>query len=141
MLFPLQQVVRFLPFPYTLSLYPIHMLVAQKIEKFMRDFLRPGVGDFRRDNLVSWEVCCKRKKGRGIGASVIWYPRIRHWKLSDFAVFLYNLLVYGIESFKVILVCIQIGGTPTMQLKLLIIVLGILFCRVYLSFFLYYPYI
>ena len=52
---------------YFLSLFRIPVAIAQNIEKLMRDFLWSGVGDSRRDHLVSWEVCCKPEKEGGLG--------------------------------------------------------------------------
>ncbi|CBI18251.3 unnamed protein product, partial [Vitis vinifera] len=52
---------------YFLSLFKIPALVAAKIERLQRDFLWSGVGEGKRDYLVSWDVVCKLKAKRGLG--------------------------------------------------------------------------
>ena len=44
---------------YFLSLFKIPALVVAKIERLQRDFLWSGVGEGKRDHLVSWDVVCK----------------------------------------------------------------------------------
>jgi hypothetical protein len=53
---------------YYLSLFPVPMSVANKIEKIQRDFLWGGMGDEKKLHLVSWnQVCCRlRISGLGI---------------------------------------------------------------------------
>ncbi|RVW23293.1 putative ribonuclease H protein [Vitis vinifera] len=41
--------------------------VAAKIERLQRDFLWSGVGEGKRDYLVSWDVVCKPRVKRGLG--------------------------------------------------------------------------
>ncbi|KAJ9691309.1 hypothetical protein PVL29_013479 [Vitis rotundifolia] len=54
---------------YFLSLFKIPASVAAKIERMQRDFLWSGIGEGKRDHLVSWDVVCipKAKGGLGIG--------------------------------------------------------------------------
>ena len=54
---------------YLLSLFKIPASMAAKIERLQRDFLWSGVGEGKRDHLVSWDVVCNpNAKGRlGIG--------------------------------------------------------------------------
>ena len=52
---------------YFLSLFKIPALVAAKIERMQRDFLWSGVGEGKRNHLVSWDVVCKSKAKRGLG--------------------------------------------------------------------------
>ena len=52
---------------YFLSLFKIPALVAVKIERLQRDFLWSGVGEGKRNHLVSWDVVCKSKAKRGLG--------------------------------------------------------------------------
>ena len=55
---------------YFPSLFKIPASVAAKIERLQRDFLWSGVGEGKRDHLVSWDVMCKPrvKGGLGLGA-------------------------------------------------------------------------
>ena len=46
---------------YFLSLFKMPASVAAKIERLQRDFLWSGVGEGKRDHLVSWEVVCNPK--------------------------------------------------------------------------------
>ena len=41
--------------------------MAAKIERLQRDFLWSGVGEGKRDHLVSWDVVCKPKSKGGLG--------------------------------------------------------------------------
>ena len=52
---------------YFLSLFKIPASVAAKIERLQRDFLWSGVGEGKRDHLVSWDVVCNPKAKRGLG--------------------------------------------------------------------------
>ena len=52
---------------YFLSLFKIPASVAAKIERLQRDFLWSGVGEGKRDYLVSWDVVCKPKAIGGLG--------------------------------------------------------------------------
>ena len=52
---------------YFLSLFKIPALVAVKIERLQRDFLWSGVGEGKRNHLVSWDVVCKSKAKGGLG--------------------------------------------------------------------------
>ncbi|WKA03325.1 hypothetical protein VitviT2T_021440 [Vitis vinifera] len=52
---------------YFLSLFRIPASVAVRIERLQRDFLWSGVGEGKRDHLVSWEVVCKSKMKGGLG--------------------------------------------------------------------------
>lgn len=51
---------------YLLSLFKIPVGVAYRIEKIMRDFLWSDGGDYKRDHLFSWEVCCRSKENGGL---------------------------------------------------------------------------
>ncbi|RVX19456.1 LINE-1 retrotransposable element ORF2 protein [Vitis vinifera] len=46
---------------YFLSLFKIPASMAGRIERLQRDFLWSGVGEGKRDHLVSWDVVCKSK--------------------------------------------------------------------------------
>ena len=52
---------------YFLSLFKNPALVAAKIERLQRDFLWLGVGEGKRDHLVSWDAVCNSKVKRGLG--------------------------------------------------------------------------
>ncbi|WKA01908.1 hypothetical protein VitviT2T_020160 [Vitis vinifera] len=52
---------------YFISLFKISTLVAAKIERLQRDFLWSGIGEGKRDHLVSWDVVCNPKVKRGLG--------------------------------------------------------------------------
>ena len=52
---------------YFLSLFKIPASVTAKIERLQREFLWSGVGEGKRDHLVSWDVVCKSKAKRGLG--------------------------------------------------------------------------
>ncbi|RVW72046.1 Transposon TX1 uncharacterized 149 kDa protein [Vitis vinifera] len=52
---------------YFLSLFKIPASVAAKIERLQRDFLWSGVGEGKRDHLVSWDVVCNQKAKGGLG--------------------------------------------------------------------------
>ncbi|KAL6340733.1 hypothetical protein AAG906_021271 [Vitis piasezkii] len=55
---------------YFLSYFKILASVAAKIEKLQRDFLWSGVGDGKRDHLVSWDIVYPRK------SSALWHQVI-----------------------------------------------------------------
>ena len=52
---------------YFLSLFKIPALVSAKIERLQRDLLWSGVGESKRDHLISWDVVCKSKAKGGLG--------------------------------------------------------------------------
>ena len=52
---------------YFLSLFKIPASVSAKIERLQRDFLWSGVGEGKRDHLVSWDVVCNSKAKGGLG--------------------------------------------------------------------------
>ena len=52
---------------YFLSLFKNPASVAAKIERLQRDFLWLGVGEGKRDHLISWDVVCNSKVKRGLG--------------------------------------------------------------------------
>ena len=52
---------------YFLSLFKIPASMAIKIERLQRDFLWSGVGECKRDHLISWDVVCKLKAKGGLG--------------------------------------------------------------------------
>ena len=51
---------------YFLSLFKIPTSVAAKIERLQRDFLWSGIGEDKRDHLVSWDVVCSAKAKGGL---------------------------------------------------------------------------
>ncbi|RVX14047.1 putative ribonuclease H protein [Vitis vinifera] len=52
---------------YFLSLFKIPASVAAKIERLQRDFSWSGVGEGKKDHLVSWDVVCNLKAKEGLG--------------------------------------------------------------------------
>ncbi|RVW97057.1 putative ribonuclease H protein [Vitis vinifera] len=52
---------------YFLSLFKIPASVVAKIERLQRDFLWLGVGEGKRNHLVSWNVVCKPRVKGGLG--------------------------------------------------------------------------
>ena len=58
---------------YFLSLFKIPTSVAAKIERVQRDFLWSGVGEGKRDYLISWDVVCKLKVKGGLGFGKIFF--------------------------------------------------------------------
>ncbi|RVW44120.1 putative ribonuclease H protein [Vitis vinifera] len=56
---------------YFLSLFKIPASVAAKIERLQRDFLWSGIGEGKRDHLVSWDVVCNPKAKGGLGFGMI----------------------------------------------------------------------
>jgi hypothetical protein len=50
---------------YYLSLFPIPMGVANRLEKLQRDFLWGGVGDEFKFHLVNWSKVCTLKAAPG----------------------------------------------------------------------------
>ena len=52
---------------YFLSLFKIPASRAAKIERLQRYFLWSGVGEGKRDHLVSWDVVCNPKAKEGLG--------------------------------------------------------------------------
>ncbi|RVW98432.1 Cation-chloride cotransporter 1 [Vitis vinifera] len=56
---------------YFLSLFKIPASVAAKIERMQRNFLWSGVGEGKRDHLVSWDAVCKLRVKGGLGIGKI----------------------------------------------------------------------
>ncbi|KAJ9693494.1 hypothetical protein PVL29_012324 [Vitis rotundifolia] len=56
---------------YYLSLFKIPASMAAKIERLQRDFLWSGVGEGKRDHLVSWDIVCNPKAKGGLGLGKI----------------------------------------------------------------------
>ena len=54
---------------YFLSLFPIPVSVAWRIEKLQRDFLWGGLGDEFKYHLVKWKIVCAPVKSGGFGCS------------------------------------------------------------------------
>ena len=52
---------------YFLSLFKIPTSVAAKIERLQRDFLWSGIGEGKRDHLVSWDIVCNSKAKGELG--------------------------------------------------------------------------
>ena len=66
----IQSVLENIPLSY-LSRFKIPSLVAQKIEKMLRDFLGEGFGETRKDHLINSNIITKSKHKGGLG--------IGHW--------------------------------------------------------------
>ena len=52
---------------YFLSLFPIPVKVAKRMEVLQRDFLWTGIGDDRKIHLVNWSKICSPVKNGGLG--------------------------------------------------------------------------
>jgi len=52
---------------YFLSLFPIPVGVANRLEKFQRDFLWGGIGNEFKFHLVNWHAICSSKVSGGLG--------------------------------------------------------------------------
>jgi hypothetical protein len=52
---------------YFLSLFPILIIVAKRLEKVQRDFLWGGMGDEPKLHLVSWNQVCRPLRFSGLG--------------------------------------------------------------------------
>ena len=52
---------------YFLSLFPIPVKVAKRMEDLQRDFLWTGIGDNRKIHLVNWSKICSPVKNGGLG--------------------------------------------------------------------------
>ena len=56
---------------YFIFLFKLPASVAAKIEMLQRDFLWLGIGEGKRDHLVSWDVVCNPKAKGGLGFGMI----------------------------------------------------------------------
>jgi hypothetical protein len=52
---------------YYLSLFPIPVSVAKKLERLQREFLWSGMGDEAKLHLVNWHRVCTPIKASGLG--------------------------------------------------------------------------
>jgi hypothetical protein len=52
---------------YFLSLFPIRMSVAKRLEKVQRDFLWGGMGDESKLHLVNWNQVCRPLRSGDLG--------------------------------------------------------------------------
>jgi hypothetical protein len=52
---------------YYLSLFPIRMGVANRLDKLQRNFLWGGIGDVAKFHLVNWNRICTPLQSSGLG--------------------------------------------------------------------------
>ena len=75
---------------YYLSLFPIPVDVANRIEKLQRDFLSGGIDESHKFNLVNWAQVCSPLKSGGLG--------VRNLRKFNQALLGKWLWRYGIET-------------------------------------------
>ena len=75
---------------YFLSLFPIPIKVAKRMEELQRDFLWNGIGDDRKLYLVKWSKVCRPVKNGGLG--------IRCLRRFNYALLANWLWRYGVEN-------------------------------------------
>jgi hypothetical protein len=61
---------------YFLSLFPIPMGVANRLEKLQRNFFWEGIGDGFKFYLVNWSMICSSKVSGGLGVrNMFWFNK------------------------------------------------------------------
>lgn len=81
---------------YYLSKFKMFVGVANRIGRMIRDFLWSGVGDDKKDYLVSWDLVCRPKDEGGFGLGRSLSKKLPLWE-SGCGGFLWNQILFDIE--------------------------------------------
>ena len=82
---------------YYLSLFPILVGVAHRIEKIQRDFLWGGMGEEFKYHLVSWDRVCEPLFAMEAWGSEIWCSTIRPCWVNGYGDMLEKRKLYGVN--------------------------------------------